>query len=376
MPFMLAERGVTPSEIATILVATLPYSWKFVLSPFLNNIIVKYADAKFDIVKVLALLLHTIIIVCFASIGRFSNSGSLITLNIIILIVSIVIACYDIVFSYVKLLLFKKNELGPVTSVINSGFRIGIFISGAVMLYVAEAKGWEMSFLVAAIITMASWVSVIMLPRISHDTETPKQTVSSIKAYVQSLRNFFSKKKVVFFLITMLSFKFTDSCISTMKPIFLQSIGMSKTTFANITHVLGLFVMITAGLIAGACIQKFSTIRCMKYTFIMQCIPAILFAIVACTKVELVALAIIINVSTIIFGFSNVVFRTYAAEEAYGDVNIFVLIISIGSLYRIFATKMGGIMVDISSWQMVFIMCLLSNIPGLIAYRRIVRNHG
>jgi hypothetical protein len=89
-----------------------------------------------------------------------------------------------------------------------------------------------------------------------------------------------------------------------------------------------------------------------------------------------VALAIIINVSTIIFGFSNVVFRTYAAEEAYGDVNIFVLIISIGSLYRIFATKMGGIMVDISSWQMVFIMCLLSNIPGLIAYRRIVRNHG
>jgi PAT family beta-lactamase induction signal transducer AmpG len=355
--------------------ATLPYSWKFVLSPFINNIIIKYADAKFDIIKVLSLLFHAIIIVCFASIGGYSDSGSLIALNLTILAVSVAVAANDIVFSYVKLLLFKKEELGPVVSIINSGFRIGIFLSGAVMLYIAEAKGWRVAFTVISLITLACSVAALILPRTRYSDEHQKQTTSSVKDYLRSLRDFFSRKKVGLFLMTMLSFKFTDSCISTMKPVFLQSIGMSKITFANVTHVIGLFVMIISGLIAGACAQKFSTIKCMRYTFIMQCIPALLFTIVSCVHVELLVLAIVINISTIIFSFSNVVFRTYAAEESSGDVNIFVLIISLSSLYRIISTKLGGMIADVGSWPMMFMMCLVSNIPGLIAYRRILKAH-
>ena len=38
---MLSENGIDVSSIAHVLLATIPYSWKFAISPFIKNLILR-----------------------------------------------------------------------------------------------------------------------------------------------------------------------------------------------------------------------------------------------------------------------------------------------------------------------------------------------
>jgi PAT family beta-lactamase induction signal transducer AmpG len=371
LPFMLSEYKINPSKIALILTATLPYGWKFALSPFIKNVIIKFENARTDIIKILSFSLQFITIICFASIGYVASESGTLTLGILVLILCTSIASFDIVYGHVKLVTFKKEELGLITSIITTGFRIGVFISGAIMLYIAEATSWKFSFIVSSIFMALCSVVTAIIPRIPSDSSPLQTSLFSWKQYARILSDFFKKNNIVIFLMLAISLKFADSCISTMKPIFLQTYGISKIVFANITHIVGLFVTITSGFAAGYCVTKIGMIKSMKYAFIMQSIATALFIILSFGLPSTSILAIIINISTFSFGFTNVVYRTYAAEKANRDVNVFVLILSFGSLIRILAVNTGGFIVEHYSWLAVFLLSFLTNLPGFLAYSKL-----
>jgi PAT family beta-lactamase induction signal transducer AmpG len=369
---MLSENKLTAGEIALILLGTFPYSWKFALSPIIKNLIIKFRDARFDIIKVLSFILQSIMIGCFSSLGYLVNSGYDIIIALFVLILTTSIASYDIVYGYVKLVIFKKEELGAVTSITSTGFRLGIFISGAVLLYLAESIGWEKSFLLTGAFMALCSIVTFIIPQVSHDTEEmTRKNLFHLGDYIQTFRIFFKNHSFTLFVLLMISLKFADSCISTLKPVFLQTQGISKIIFANITHLIGLFVTISSGFLAGFCISKIGTIKCMKYAFLLQCIATGIFAFLPFGLPPTSILIIVVNITTFSFGFTNVVYRTYAAEESDRDVNRFVLILSIGSIVRLGIIYVGGIIADYSSWTTLFFLCFFINIPGLFIYPKL-----
>lgn len=370
---MLSENKLTASEITLILLGTFPYSWKFALSPIIKNLIIKFENAKFNIIKVLSFILQLIMIVCFSSLGYLVKGGYTAIVALFVFILTISIASYDIVYGHVQLVTFKKEELGTVTSIITTGFRLGIFISGAVLLYIAESIGWERAFLVAGIFIAICSIPTVILPRIKHGSEEfIREKLFQLGDYIQTFRKFFSRHSFICFVLFFLSLKFADSCISTLKPIFLQTQGISKVIFANITHIIGLFVTIGVGFVAAYCISIVGTIKSMKYAFMIQCIATGLFIFLTFGLPTIPILAIIVNITTFSFGFTNVVYRTYAAEESDCDVNRYVLILSIGSLIRMGSIYLGGYVVDNFSWLALFSLCFLINIPGFFIYPRFI----
>jgi PAT family beta-lactamase induction signal transducer AmpG len=373
---MLSEHNIKVSEITLILAATFPYSWKFALSPAIKNFILKFQDSKFNIIKIISLVLQIFIVICFSSIGYLVNAGYIFIVGLLVFILSISIALYDTVYSHVNLVSFRTEELGAATSVISAGFRLGIFISGGVMLYVAEAIGWEKSFLATGIFIALCLIATAFIPRISNGQQpTIPDKLFSLKDYVLTFKEFFKKHNIIIFTLLLLSLKFADGCISTMKPIFLQTHGISKIIFANITHILGMFVTIISGFLAGYWIGKMGITKCLRHALIMQLCATIPFILLPFKMPGTIILAIIINLATFTFGFTNVVYRTFAAQESNRDVNRFALILSIGSLIRIFSAYIGGVVVDHYSWATMFVICLIANIPGLFIYAKTIKNN-
>jgi PAT family beta-lactamase induction signal transducer AmpG len=371
---MLSEKKLPPFEITLILLGTFPYSWKFALSPIIKNLIIKFENAKFDVVKILSFALQLIMVGCFASLGYLVKGGYTVIVALFVFILTMSIASYDIVYGHVELVTFKKEELGPVTSIISTGFRLGIFISGAVLLYVAEYIGWERAFFAAGIFIAVCSIPTILIPRIKHvPIEVVREKLFHWDDYIQTFRLFFAKHSFICFVLLMISLKFADSCISTLKPIFLQTQGISRVIFANITHILGLFVTIISGFVAGYCISKVGTVKSMKYALILQCLATGLFVFLPFGLPPIPILALIVNISTFSFGFTNVVYRTYAAEESDCDVNRYVLLLSIGSLVRIGSISVGGFVADYTSWLVLFLLCFFINIPGFFLYPKVFR---
>ena len=368
---MLSERGVAVAVITNIMLATLPYSWKFVISPFVERFIRRRHS-----IKAIAYVSQAVVFIGFVSLGLFRNGGSLLAAFLLVIAIVLAASVHDIVRGYVKLNMFTSQELGTVSAIENTGFRVGMFISGACVIYLANAIGWFLAFLIAGGCVLFSTIATFCVPRSSIRISAPGASGRhTLKLYLSNCLHFFKKYGVFSLLFIILSFKMTDSCINILKPAFMHHIGVSRLAFANISHLLGLCTMIISGLIAGVAISRIGTRKCVHLAFLAQMLTSSIFIYLSLTQVSLMLITVLVNISTFIFGFSNVVFRTFAAQEARRDVNMYTVVLSLVSFIRICLYPLAGFITTHYSWWLVYLICLLSNLPGIAACSKLTRLH-
>lgn len=362
---MLSEKGVGVSTITNLLLSTIPYSWKFAISPFIKNIIIKH-NSK-NTIKLISILSQIIIFITFLSLGFFENNNLWIA-GLVIFFLIIAVCVHDIARAYIKLVIFNTEDLGIISAVENTGFRIGMFIAGACIIYIANLTNWTMAFVITSCVISFATISTLLM-KIENTSNLPETLrENSVKEYIKSCFEFLKEYKIIILIFVIISFKLTDSCISVLKPMFLHYLGISRVGFANITHLAGIFSMIISGIVAGSLLYKLGTKSCIKITFLFQMIASLIFMYFSAYKSELFTITVLVNVSTFIFGFSSVVFRTFIAENSKKDINIYATLLSFGSFIRILSYSFAGVVVDQYSWGTIYFICLLSNIPGYFLY--------
>lgn len=362
---MLSEKGVGVSSITSLLLSTIPYSWKFIISPFVKNIITKYSSK--NIIKSISIIAQVIILVLFSSLGFFENKNLWIA-GLLIPILVIAVCVQDIVRAYIKLVIFKTENLGIISAIENTGFRIGMFIAGACIIYITNITSWALSFVIIGFIVIFAMISTLCMKVEDIPSSQKNLKENSFKEYIKGCCEFLKGYKITILILAIISFKLTDSCVSVLKPIFFHYLGISRLDFANITHLVGIFSMITSGIVAGSLLYKIGMKNCIKITFILQMIASLIFMYFSAFKSNLLTITILVNISTFIFGFSGVVFRTFAAENSRKDINIYATLLSFGSLIRILSYSFAGVVVEQYSWGTIYFICLLSNIPGYFLY--------
>jgi PAT family beta-lactamase induction signal transducer AmpG len=355
---MLSEKGMTPAEISLILLATLPYSFKFILSPIVKNVIEKHN------IKNAAYLCQFITIIGLLSLGGYSIDSPKLLIFINVFVLVLFSSFHDLIGDHVRLLSFKGRSLGVATSVGTIGFRVGMLASGAGILYIANTSSWKIAFLIVAMLTISCTISITTLPIIAKANDDKR--IISIKDYARFLIDLPKKYYVFAILVLTFSFKFSDSCVNTLKGVFFQTHGLSKIDYANISQIIGTIVTVIAGTIAGSVTYKLDIKKCIQISFMAQIISSICFIILSYFEVQVWLLAILVNISTFFFGFSSIIYRTYISEISMSDINMYTIFLSIGSVGRTLLALLGGAIVDVFSWKILYIACLLSNIPGIL----------
>jgi hypothetical protein len=344
----------------------MPYAWKFAISPFIKNAIIRYSD-KFDIIKYIAYLSQVIVLIFFSILGWLTEFCPLIWLGAVIFLIVTAATVHDVVIAHIKICLFQGNALWRITSVENAGFRIGMFLSGACILYIAELIGWATAYFIVGFVSFAVIISTFCMPNLQNITDTNYKTITySVSNYLTVCAEFFKKHGILLMIFLFIAFKFSDSCINCLKGMFLHSLGIEKFVFANIAHLIGTISMIISGILAAYILTKIGSKKCVMLSFAMHMVASLEFIYLALYRVDIVNMTIIINIETFIFGFSNVVFRAFMAEQSAGNVNVYTMLLSVGSGLRILSYGIGGILADNFLWITAYIVCLVSNIPGLL----------
>jgi PAT family beta-lactamase induction signal transducer AmpG len=358
LAFMLSEKGFSASVISSILLATLPYSFKFILSPIVKNIIEKHN------IKIVAYISQLLTMIGLSTLGLYSHSSSKLVIFTNVFVLVLFSAFHDLIGDHVRLSCFHGRLVGFATSVGTIGFRMGMLISGAGMLYMADIFSWKIAFLIAAMFTLLSTISLTMLPEIAKMNNN-KQSMS-LKSYSKFLLDLPKKYYIFAILVLTFSFKFSDSCVNTLKSVFFQVHGLSKIDYANISQIMGTIIIVIAGIIAGGITYKFNIKKCIQISFCAQIISSACFIVLSYFEVSILVLTILVNISSFFFGFSSVVYRVYISEISMSDINMYTILLSIGSVGRTFSAYIGGTIADACSWQILYIVCLLSNIPGIL----------
>ena len=358
---MLYEKGFALKYISLILFATLAYSWKFLLSPYVKKIIHNYSIKKFTI------LVQLLILLLFSTLGIFAIYKGIMLATLNVLLLATVTAVHDIICAYVKLNNFEKKELGIVGAVSNTGFRIGILLGTGILLYLAEKIGWQYAFFYCIVpVSIISLISVFCLKI----NEVNKNEVAAVKTPIKNLINslivFCKQYPILLILLIVFSFKVSDSTINSTKVMLLAHLNINKVTIANICQIPGVFGLIAGGFLAGIASYKYNVSNCLKYSLLLQLLVCCLFWYISITESNLIKMAIVLNISSLIFGFSNVMYRTFVDTISNGDINVNTSLGSIGPVFRTILSSASLLILDITGWSMFYIVCVLATIPGII----------
>ena len=363
---MLYEKKFKLEYISLIMLATLAYSWKFLLSPYVKKIIQNYSIKKFIV------LMQILILILFSTLGIFSIYKGIILACVNVLLLAIVTASHDIICSYIKINNFEKKDLGLVVAVSNTGFRIGILLSTGILLYLADKIGWEYSFLYCIFpIIFLSIISVLLLNIKNVEAkEEKKENKSPIKNLIQSVIMFCKNYPVILILLIAFCFKVSDSTVNATKVMLLSHLNFSKVMISNILHIPGVFCLIIGGFIAGIASYKYNVNNCLKYSLLLQILVCFLFFYMCSTNNSIIEKAIILNISSLIFGFSNVIYRTFMDTISRHDININTVLASIGPLFRTILQSASMLILKIIDWNMFYLVCAMATLPGIyICYK-------
>jgi PAT family beta-lactamase induction signal transducer AmpG len=370
---MLSELGFSAHDISIVLLGTAPYGMKFIFSP-ITMLLVSFLrrKTKYDPRKIILLSSKIVIMATIGALGTFTGESSIICIVTDVFIMTFAMAVNDIIGDDVRLKSFIGKETGFATSVVASGFRVGMLLSGAGALYLSNLFGWRYAFFIMSLSILVSFSSTLLLPLEKNVNDSESDSLSFKNSWIECYERIKSVSKkygILAIILLVFSFKFADSCINSLKPVFLQSKAVTKVEYASVSQVIGTFAMILGGSIAGFLSSRMKMVDCVKISMAVQAGSAVCFVILSMYDASLLAMGFYMNISTLFFGFAGVIYRTYISRVSANNVNSYTALVSIGSSSRILFSYFGGIISSKFSWTSLYLLCLVSIIPGLLICR-------
>lgn len=267
LPSLLAERGLSTTEIATIsAMAVIPWTFKFLLAPIVDLLSLKVLSLKkqlfiYQIIMGLTLLFFEAAITSL-------DSFKILT---ILMLHGLFAAMQDISIDSMAIKSLKKEELGAMNGVMQSGMLVGRSIFGGAGVYLAHKLGLNIAlyFLITSI-----WISLIIFQK-SKSIHITKIHVEPSK-YLQDFWTLLKRKS--FWLLLAIAYFATYSYngISTIAGAVLTKKGATALQY-GLTY--SLFIpmgMATGALIGGRLSDRKNPIHVLMLSLIITIMTSIL----------------------------------------------------------------------------------------------------
>ncbi len=243
----MKNEGLDIKTIGLFSLVGLPYSYKFIWSPFMD----RFSVGSFGRRRGWMLLTQTALIALFLILSQLNPRDDLYIVAFLAVIASFFSASQDIVLDAYRRDILKDSELGLGSSLFVAGYRIGLLIGGAFALWFSSFVPWSIVY-----VFLAAWILVGMLATIISPepelTEAPPRTLK--ESVMLPLVQFFKRSHAVQILLFVLCYKLGDTLAAAMSSIFILDIGFSNADLGLIGKTFGLTSAIVGVIIGGSLI--------------------------------------------------------------------------------------------------------------------------
>ncbi len=254
LPTLLREYGVSLEYIGLLKLLALPWFLKFLWAPFVDRTeISSLGDHRGWILLMQSLLASLLLIISLFP--PDSLFGSLIVgFFVVVVCINTTAATQDIATDGLAVKLLPPQWRGLGNSIQVSGFKLGMIISGSLLLLGVDKLGWALSFQLLALSVMLLLIPTLLfkeqnkgLDKTLGEKKTERKTT-----WLNAYKGFFSQQGIAYWLAVLFTYKIADSLGSAMiKPLLIDS-GFSLSDVAEFTlwaSAAGLVSAVVAGLI-------------------------------------------------------------------------------------------------------------------------------
>jgi MFS transporter, PAT family, beta-lactamase induction signal transducer AmpG len=353
--------GVDLKTIGIFALVGLPYTLKFLWSPFMDRFVPPWLGRR----RGWILITQFALVAGIGAMAFSSPQQAPLFLGLLALAVAFSSASQDIVIDAYRTDVLHKEERGFGAAVFVMGYRIALLISGALAFVLADRIGWQNTY-----ITMAVIMGLAILATLSGQEPGEKVTppANMREAVWGPLQNYFQRKASVALLILIILYKLGDAYAGALTTAFLiRGIGFSVSEVGTINKGLGFASLIVGALFGGGLMVRLQLYRSLLVFGLLQAVSNLSFMALALTGKSYGMLIFAVAFENIAGGMGTAAFVALlmAMCDHRFTATQYALLSSLAALGRIFISPTSGYLVESVGWAAFFFITFLTALPGL-----------
>jgi PAT family beta-lactamase induction signal transducer AmpG len=362
----LAAEAVDLKTIGLFTLVGLPYTLKFLWAPLMDRIVPPWFGRRRGWMLLTQL--------CVAmGLGLMAMAEPRVRpewLAACALLVAFCSASLDIVFDAYRTDTLHAHERGLGAAVWVNGYRVALLFAGAGALMMADAIGWQLTYLAMAVVMVVGLGTIMLSPDPTRVADPPKSLGEAVGA---PLEEFFSRPQALGFLAVIILYKLGDAVASSLQTAFLiGGIGFSSTEVGAVKGV-GILATLVGALLGGLMMARSGLVPSLLGFGVLQALSNMGFvwlAVVGKSSAVLMS-AVVIENATGGMGTAAFVALVMSLCDARYTATQFALLSSLEALGRVFVGRPSADVVDAVGWTQFFVLSVVVALPGLWAVWRL-----
>ncbi len=373
LSYWLKKVGVDLTTIGLFALVGLPYSFKFVWAPVVDQVRIPLLTRRLGRRRSWALLAQLCLIGAILFMGSTDPAVDGWYTALAALLIAFFSATQDIAIDAYRIEILKDDEQGAGAAATQVGYRIGLIVAGAGALAASDFIDWPPIFGGLASFVLVGIVAVLMArepkPPASWDRVAKAPLAEQLRiSVVDPFVEFLSRRTGFVILAFVLLYKFGDAIGGTMAYPFYEEMGYTGVEIAAISKVLGVIATLVGVAVGGVLVSRYGIFRALIIGGILQAVTNLLYAWLAGRGHDLTALAITIGTDNFANGLGSAAFVAYMSSVcnvAFTGTQ-YALLTSFMATGRTMLSSGSGWLADTLGWAPFFVTTMFLAVPGLL----------
>ena len=357
----MATENVDIRTIGLFTLAGIPYTWKFLWSPFMDRFVMPFLGRRrgWMLVTQLALMGSE------AALGSLSATGSVGWLSWMAIGVAFLSASQDIVIDAYRTDLLLADERGLGSGLAVLGYRIGMLVSGALALLMASVWGWSTTYMVMAAFMGVGLMATLLGPEPTVHSAPPPTLKQAV---LLPLKDFLSRTQAGPLLALIVLYKLGDAFAGALTTAFLiKGVGFSIVEVGTVNKGVGLLATLSGALVGGLVMTRWRLYYALLWFGLLQGLAALGYALLAAKgqNLSLMVLAVFLENFTSGMGTAAFTALLMALCNPRFTATQFALLSALSAVGRVYVGPLSGVLVVGLGWGGFFLFSVAASLPGV-----------
>lgn len=371
----LASAGVKRSAIGAFALAGLPYAFKFVWSPLIDQLPPPLPLGRR---RGWGVTIQLALAGAIVALGRCDPRRELSTMGVLALLVAFLSASQDIVIDAYRVEVLTEDQQGPGAGMIQTGYRIAMLVSGAGALVVAARFGWFASYAVMAALMLSGTAIFLFGPEPSPPAKTataempgasgekaPRSRLAT--AVAEPFQDFMRRPAWLAILIFIVGYKLGEAMAGAMAMPLYVALGFSLDQIAAVSKFAGFFATIAGALIGGVIAARLGLIRALLVCGLLQSAGNLFYVLQVAGGHRIGYLALCVGAENLTGAMAGAALVAYLSSLCSPEFTAtqYALLSSLAAVGRTLVASGSGVLAETFGWSHFFLLATVVTLPAL-----------
>lgn len=368
--FRLRESGVGLEAIGLLSWASIAYSLKFLIAPFMDSYALGPLGRALGRRRAWILVAQIGVAIGLVGMATGDPASGLAFVATAAFLTAAASATQDAAVDGWRVEVAGTEEQGLLVAAYQLGYRLALLTAGAGALYLAQDFGWNSAYWVmAAIMAPIAGLTVLFIPKTARDLEPvePRAAGEALRAPVKDLVGLVAATPIAVLLLIGL-YRMPDQLANVMSSPLYKDLGFTNKEIANVTKVFGIVLSILGAFVGGWMLTRMRLKTVLIIGIVASSATNLFYGALAQAGHSIAWLTATIgfdNVASSIAGTALIAFMSKLAASEFSATRYAVLS-SIYALPGHLLAGGSGFVATATGYPVYFTLTFLSGLPALI----------